>query len=101
MQKTLLTLACLACFSTAAVANTQVTVYGTIDLGFSFLNQNNGTHQFTMEDSQQTMDRIGIKGVEDLGNGYKVGFILENVITPTTVVLPIQNDYLIANPPYT
>ena len=78
MQKTLLTLACLACFSTAAVANTQVTVYGTIDLGFSFLNQNNGTHQFTMEDSQQTMDRIGIKGVEDLGNGYKVGFILEN-----------------------
>ena len=26
---------------------------------------------------------------------------LKMVITPTTVVLPIQNDYLIANPPYT
>ena len=82
MKKSLLAAAFLAAFGQAAVAD--VTLYGTIDMGLSYLHQNNGTETFKLADSQQTMNRLGLKGSESLGNGYKVGFILENGYSSTT-----------------
>lgn len=77
MKKTLWTFAALS----AAVAGAnaaQVSVYGTIDLGIGYLYQNNGTKSFKISDSQQTMDRIGLRGTEEIADGITVGFILEN-----------------------
>lgn len=77
MKKTVWAL--IAAGAVAMSANAaQVTAYGTIDLGLGYLHQNNGTNSFKLADSQQTMDRLGLRGFEEFPGGYKVGFILEN-----------------------
>ena len=79
MKKTLLAIAILgAAAMTAQAAN--VTLYGTVDAGFQFLNtKTNGTstHSFKLADGLAGSNKVGIKGEEDLGN-MKVGFKLEN-----------------------
>ena len=63
-----------------------VTLYGRIDTGFSYLQirQSNplgdtrSSRSFSMESGNSTGSRWGLKGVEELGNGYKVGFVLES-----------------------
>jgi predicted porin len=62
--------------TTAAQSN--VTVYGIIDIGFSAIKtDNSGTH--VIEDSSiQQGSRLGLKGSEDLGSGYSVEFRLES-----------------------
>lgn len=80
MKKTLLAIAVLgAAAMTTQAAN--VTLYGTVDAGFQFLNtKTNGTstHSFKLADGLAGSNKVGIKGEEDLGNGYAVGFKLEN-----------------------
>ncbi|WP_434515204.1 porin [Dechloromonas sp. ARDL1] len=78
MQKKIVALAVAALASSAAFAQTNVTVYGVVDLGQSFV-KSSGT-----PDSQATVGRldsnsshIGFKGVEDLGNGLKAVFQYE------------------------
>lgn len=58
-----------------------VSVYGLIDLGLNYQHVDNGTDTnstFQMMSGQNAMSRFGFKGTEDLGNGYKIGFVLEN-----------------------
>lgn len=47
---------------------------------FTHLNPAEGTssNNFTLDSGINMGSRFGFKGVEDLGNGYKVGFVLEN-----------------------
>ena len=80
MKKTLAAVAVLGAFAGSAMA-ADVTLYGKIDLGLQYQHLDNGTtttDQFKETSGQNSGSRFGLKGTEDLGNGYKVGFILEN-----------------------
>ncbi len=81
MKKTLAAMAVLGAFAGSAFA-ANVTMYGIIDtgLGYTHLDQGFGenTDTFDMRSGQNSAARFGVKGEEDLGNGMKVGFNLEN-----------------------
>ena len=68
-----------AAFSAQAA---DVQLYGLVDYGFQYAEKDTGagkaTHNFDMKSGMNSGSRFGLKGVEDLGNGYKVGFVLEN-----------------------
>ena len=64
-----------------------VTLYGIIDTGFAYNSYNDDGYEtlagaadnsFAMMSGQSSGSRFGLKGVEELGNGLTVGFILEN-----------------------
>ncbi|WP_297611852.1 porin [uncultured Sutterella sp.] len=81
MKKTLAALAVLGAFAgTAAAAD--VTLYGVADLGLNYLHSETtgkaDVDTFSMASGQNSGSRFGLKGTEDLGNGMKVGFVLEN-----------------------
>ena len=76
MKKTLIAAAVMAA-SGVAFAASNVTLYGVIEEGVVV---SKAKHKDTIVDLKAGFDsgnRWGIKGVEDLGNGYSVGFILE------------------------
>ena len=81
MKKTLAALAVLGAFAGSAFA-ADVTLYGIVDLGFNYVRTDDGVHDatndFTMDSGTNSGSRFGLKGEEDLGNGVKVGFVLEN-----------------------
>ena len=67
-------------FAGSALA-ADVQLYGLVDLGLNWTQVDNGkttTDSFGMGSGQNSGSRFGLKGTEDLGNGYKVGFNLEN-----------------------
>ena len=83
MKKTLAALAVLGAFAGSAVA-ADVTLYGLVDYGFNYQHVDadkdgqDAQDSFRMMSSQNSGSRFGLKGTEDLGNGLKVGFVLEN-----------------------
>jgi predicted porin len=80
MKRNLISLAVASLLSGAAFAQTNVTIYGTVDVGFSHRGDNieKGVASQNAIDSSQSADSlIGFKGVEDLGNGLKALFVLE------------------------
>jgi predicted porin len=86
MQKKLIALAVAAVTSGAAFAQSNVTIYGTVDMGYLYRGGNNGgladtktQHAFQ---SNSAESNIGFKGIEDLGNGLKALFDLQYVLTP-------------------
>ena len=88
MQKKLIALAVAALTSGAAFAQTNVTIYGNVDMGVMFRSGNNGAvaagqSQYSLQ-SSASMSYIGFKGVEDLGNGTKALFDLQYRISPDT-----------------
>lgn len=78
MKKTLLALAVLASFAEIASAQTSVTVYGIIDGSVRRQVDNNGPTTVLMRNgSNYNSNRIGFRGVEDLGGGSNAHFVLE------------------------
>ena len=91
MQKKLIALAVAGLASTAAFAQTNVTIYGLVDYGYTYRfdargldSLTNGGHSFNkpgsasqLNSGQQNSNRLGFKGTEDLGNGLKAVFLLE------------------------
>lgn len=83
MKKTLAALAVLGAFAGSAVA-ADVTLYGLVDYGFNYQHVDadkdgvDAQDSFRMMSGQNSGSRFGLKGTEDLGNGVKVGFVLEN-----------------------
>lgn len=77
MQKKIIALAIAGLASTAAFAQTNVTIYGVADAGLAW--QNNGVGQDTVAFLSGALagNRLGFKGTEDLGNGLKAVFTLE------------------------
>ena len=72
--------AVLGAFAGSALA-ADVQLYGLVDLGLNWTQVDKGTtttDSFGMGSGQNSGSRFGLKGTEDLGNGYKVGFNLEN-----------------------
>ena len=80
MKKTLIAAAVMAA-SGVAFAASNVTLYGVVDTSAVFTHDGGATDSKNVIDMQSGFrngSRWGIKGVEELGNGYAVGFILEN-----------------------
>lgn len=83
MKKTLAAVAVLGAFAGSALA-ADVQLYGIVDTGLAYTNADSdlantdSVNRFEMKSGMQSGSRFGFKGVEDLGNGLKVGFILEN-----------------------
>jgi predicted porin len=81
MHKKIIALAVVGALGAApAFAQTNVTIYGSIDTGFSHRGDNvaSGVSSKNAIDSGITAgNRLGFKGVEDLGNGLKALFTLE------------------------
>ena len=82
MKKTLLAAALLAGFAGAASAQSSVTLYGIVDAGLRYTNvslsNGDGASNFGLGYGQQSGNRFGLKGVEDLGGGNKATFMLES-----------------------
>lgn len=80
MKKSLVALALMGAFS-AAYAQSSVTIYGTVDAGVT---KKTGT---TTAIAKRDNNKLGFKGVEDLGSGLKALFQLEIRYEPDTGTL--------------
>ncbi|WJF90954.1 porin [Paraburkholderia bonniea] len=78
MKKTLLVAALTGVFATAAHAQSSVTLYGLIDAGITYTNNQGGHSNWQATSGQVNGSRWGLRGAEDLGGGLKAVFVLEN-----------------------
>jgi predicted porin len=78
MKKSLLTIAVLGGFASAAQAQNSVTLYGVIDAGLTYVNNDAGKSLFAMQSGVTQGSRWGLKGSEDLGGGLQAVFRVEN-----------------------
>src|SRR5574338_760341 len=87
MQKKLIALAVAGLVSVPAFAQSNVTIYGIVDMGYAYRGDNvvDGVKNRNGIDSGiANGSRLGFKGTEDLGNGMKAGFVLEQGILADT-----------------
>lgn len=82
-KKTLAAVAVIAAFTAGSAFAADVTIYGRIDTGLRYTTTDIDTtadsvDKFEMSSGNYTGNRFGLKGEEDLGNGLKVAFVLEN-----------------------
>jgi predicted porin len=80
MKKSLLALAVLGTFAGIAQAQTSVSIYGSFDAGIRDLSNTNsgGNSRLTMSSNgTYNSNRLGFKGIEDLGGGLNAHFTLE------------------------
>ncbi|MEK6422587.1 MAG: porin [Burkholderia gladioli] len=68
----------LAGMSSTSHAQSSVTLYGILDAGVTYVSNSGGAHVFKFDDGVSYGNRIGFKGVEDLGGGLKAVFVLES-----------------------
>jgi GBP family porin len=78
MKKTLMVAALTGVFATAAHAQSSVTLYGLIDAGITYTNNQQGHSNFKATSGSVNGSRWGLRGAEDLGGGLKAIFTLEN-----------------------
>lgn len=83
MKKSFVAVAVLGAFASTAFA-ADVTLYGVVDQGLKYTHFDadvagtDATDTLELKSGNQAGSRFGLKGTEDLGSGYKVGFILES-----------------------
>lgn len=84
MKKSLMALACASAFAVSANAQSTLTTYGIVDMGF--VAESGGTAGSTdkITSGAQSGTRLGFKGTEDLGNNMKALFVLETGIAADT-----------------
>lgn len=79
-------------FAAAAQAQSSVTLYGLVDAGMTFATNirhvdgeayNAAKHVWGVRSGNVSGSRFGLRGVEDLGNGLKATFVLENGFSVT------------------
>ena len=78
MKKTLMVAALSGVFATAAHAQSSVTLYGLIDAGITYTNNQHGHSNWQETSGSVNGSRWGLRGSEDLGGGLKAIFTLEN-----------------------
>ncbi len=87
MQKKIIALAVAGLASTAAFAQSNVQIYGVVDVGYN-RSSSSDTSTFksrnALDSGLQSGSRIGFRGTEDLGNGLKASFVLEYGINVDT-----------------
>lgn len=90
MKKTLIALAALA--ATSAFAQSSVTLYGVVDLGyFTEKTTDAATSKTTGLRDGLSGNRFGMRGTEDLGGGLKANFTLEYGVAPDAAATPMNN----------
>lgn len=82
MKKTLLALAAIAA-SSAAFAQSSVSLYGVVDASLESVKGSDTTVSRVSSDNLAT-SRLGFKGTEDLGGGLKAKFVLETDLKSDT-----------------
>ena len=78
MKKHIFLLAASTACAAPAFAQNSVTLYGLIDEGLNYTNNVQGGHNYELASGDVQGSRWGLKGTEDLGNGLKAAFQLEN-----------------------
>jgi len=96
MKKSLFAVAAVTAFAGAAQAQSSVTVYGLLDVGFAgtttrLANQKQNNTSFTGTGSEST-SRLGFRGTEDLGGGTRAFFTAEFDLAPTNWTLSGDNN---------
>jgi predicted porin len=102
MKKSLFALAAVTAFAGAAQAQSSVTVYGILDVGYIGGNERlagvanattggNVTNQSfsLLGASAQSTSRLGFRGREDLGGGMAAFFTVEMEVTPNSTTSPL------------
>lgn len=84
MKKILICAVVPLALASEAHAQSSVTLFGLLDVGVSYVSNENGHHNFKADDSIWTPSIWGIRGVEDLGGGYKTVFELASQFSPNT-----------------
>lgn len=81
-RSTALQLAVAATFATtlspSVRAQSSVTLYGIVDAGVGYFSNIGGKHEYEFTNSVIQANRLGFRGVEDLGGGTSAIFVLEN-----------------------
>jgi predicted porin len=99
MKKLLATMLLSLGVASTAQAQSSVTIYGLLDVGYSGKNlkgspstaaNTNTTNQFGQ--SSQTASRLGFRGTEDLGGGTSAFFTIETGITPNNSTISSLNN---------
>lgn len=91
MKKSLLAIAATTAFAGAAQAQSSVTVYGILDVGYIGGNQTSSTTNTAKNtynaigSSAQSTSRLGFKGTEDMGGGTSAFFTVEYQLDPNGV----------------
>ncbi|RBL65084.1 porin, partial [Pseudomonas sp. MWU13-2625] len=83
MKKTLIVTALSGVFVTAAHAQSSVTLYGLIDAGITYTNNQHGHSAWQETSGSVNGSRWGLRGTEDLGGGLKAIFTLESGFRPS------------------
>ncbi|MDR0775635.1 MAG: porin [Azonexus sp.] len=87
MQKKIIALAVAGLASTAAFAQSNVTIYGVADVGQAWVKSSDGakgTNQSTVSRLDSNSSYIGFKGAEALGNGLTAVFQFETTVNADT-----------------
>jgi predicted porin len=96
MKKSLLALAAMTAFAGAAQAQSSVTVYGILDVGYAggkatdtaaVTGAKTVTNTSQFGQSQEQSSRLGFKGTEDLGGGSSAFFTVELGLNPQSANL--------------
>jgi predicted porin len=90
MKKSLLALAALSAFATAAQAQSSVTVYGILDAGYNSV-ENTVSGAATKTNAitgfgEFSTSRFGVRGTEDLGGGTKANFVMESTVNANSAL---------------
>jgi len=86
MKKHLIAAGVVAAFAAPAMAQ-NVSVYGIVDVNYSYLDTDNKGGDSAMGDSALSTSRLGFRGTEDLGGGLKAEFQLEGTLAASTGTL--------------
>ena len=84
MKKTLISLAVLAAATNVACAQSNVTIYGTVDAGFVSERGGSAGSVNKISSGVASASRLGFRGNEDLGNGVAAVFALESGFSADT-----------------
>jgi predicted porin len=79
MKKSLIALAVLGAAAGAASAQSNVTLFGILDVGVRHVD-NAGTTSSLLSTDGLNSSRLGFRGTEDLGGGLRAGFWLESAV---------------------
>ncbi|TAH43203.1 MAG: porin [Betaproteobacteria bacterium] len=87
MQTKLLALAVAGLIGAPALAQSSVNVYGVLDMGYRWSGDPidpSVDNRSGIDSGTSAPSRLGFRGAEDLGNGLKAGFVLEQGIAADT-----------------
>lgn len=92
MNKTKLLLASVLPLAASSAFAVDVTMYGIVDIGPTYVNNQEGHSITRMDAGTLQQSRLGFKGVEELGGGYSAFFQLESGFNIDTGMMATANN---------